>query len=89
MFRKSATRKSAPATRNLNVAVETGVNPSPSSRLTTTKELPQKVIKHNIRKALKGLIARTVMPTKTDNLAYKALTRKVGRTGLEPATFGS
>jgi hypothetical protein len=47
------------------------------------------VIKHNIRKALKGLIAREAMPTKTGKLAYKGSIRKVGRTGLEPATFGS
>jgi hypothetical protein len=45
-----ATRNRAPATRNLNVAIAIGVNPCKSSVFTTTNELPQKIIRHNIKK---------------------------------------
>ncbi len=45
-----ATRNNAPATRNLNVAIAIGVNPCNSNAFTTTNELPQKIIRHNIKK---------------------------------------
>jgi len=44
---------SKPAMRNRNVATAIGVNPSFSAILTTTKELPQKVIRVSIRNASK------------------------------------
>jgi hypothetical protein len=49
---KRAARNNAPATRNLNVAIAIGVNPSKSNAFTTTNELPQKIIRHNIKKRL-------------------------------------
>jgi hypothetical protein len=51
-----ATRNNAPATRNLNVAIAIGVNPCKSNPFTTTNELPQKIIRHNIKKNSKELI---------------------------------
>jgi hypothetical protein len=45
--------------RNLKVATATGVKPSRIASLTTTKELPQKTIKHDIKKASTLLIALT------------------------------
>ena len=45
-----------PAMRNLKVAVEIGVNPSLKAILTTTKELPQRVMRTSIRNVLKALI---------------------------------
>jgi hypothetical protein len=53
--------KSPPAVRNLKVAIATGDIPSRSVALTTTNELPQKVIRHNIRNALNGLIVLAAM----------------------------
>ena len=53
--------KSPPAVRNLKVAIATGDIPSRSVALTITNELPQKVIRHNIRNALSGLIVLATM----------------------------
>jgi hypothetical protein len=47
---KRAARNNAPATRNLNVAIAIGVNPCKSNVFTTTNEVPQKIIRHNIKK---------------------------------------
>jgi hypothetical protein len=47
---KRAAKNSAPATRNLNVAIAIGVNPCKSNAFTTTNELPQKIIRHSIKK---------------------------------------
>ena len=47
--------------RNLRVAIKTGVNPSFNAILTTTNELPQKIIRVNIRNALKRLIVLVVI----------------------------
>jgi hypothetical protein len=38
------------------VAIVIGVNPSPNTILTTTKELPQKTMRVNIKNVSKGLI---------------------------------
>lgn len=56
MFKRRAIRKSPPARRNLKVAVATGVSPSFKAILTTMKELPQKMIRADIRNVLKILI---------------------------------
>jgi hypothetical protein len=45
-----AARNNAPATRNLKVAIAIGVSPCKSNVFTTTNELPQKIIRHNIKK---------------------------------------
>ncbi len=47
--------------RNLKVAIATGVNPSLSAILTTTNELPQKIIRVSIRSVLKRLIVLVAM----------------------------
>lgn len=58
---KSIARNSAPAMRNLKVAIAIGVNPFLRAILTTTKELPQSVMRTSIRKALKALIPLVVI----------------------------
>ena len=49
-------RKNALAVRSLKVATAIGVSPSASAILTTTKLLPQTVMRNVKRKALVGLI---------------------------------
>jgi len=46
---------------DLKVAIATGVNSSLSAILTTTNELPQKIIKASINNALKRLIVLVAM----------------------------
>lgn len=49
-------RKNALAVRSLKVAIAIGVSPSTSAILTTTKLLPQTVMRNVMRKALVGLM---------------------------------
>jgi hypothetical protein len=59
--------------RNLNVAIAIGVSPSFNAILTTTNELPQKIIKVSIRSALNAPMALVVMLLNCRGLCIKDL----------------
>jgi len=68
--------------RNLNVAIGIGVNPSLSAILTTTEELPQKIISVNIRSALSGLIVLVFMLNVCLLSVYRGFSWKIDRLGV-------
>lgn len=66
--------KSVPAIRNLEVAIEIGVNPSLKAIFTTTNELPQKKIRHIIRNKLRNPIGLvTILDMSTSKPIRSAL----------------
>ena len=73
-----ATRNNAPATRNLNVAIAIGVSPCKSNVFTTTNELPQKIIRHNIKKkSNKPIFSLAIFPPLHNRATRQA--RKIWR----------
>jgi hypothetical protein len=62
--------------RNLKVAIATGVSPSPNAILTTTNELPQKIIRVSIRSVLKRPIVLVVMVSKSFVTSINGLVEK-------------